>query len=124
MERRRHFRGRPRAGRRVELRYRVSGAAAVTATTRDIGVGGAFIATEQPEPVGTALDLEIDVPGATGAIAITGEVRWVTMPGGDGEPREPGMGVKFGALDVDALLALSDFFAHIEGTGDGSVSAE
>ncbi|HUS64440.1 MAG TPA: PilZ domain-containing protein [Kofleriaceae bacterium] len=117
MERRAHFRGRPRTGRRVELRFHCDGADSgpIAATTRDIGVGGAFIATEQPCIVGSALDVDIDVPGQTRPISLRAEVRWVAAAG---EARETGMGVKFANLDVDALLALSDFFAQIAAAGD------
>jgi len=117
VERRAHFRGRPRTGRRVELRFKCDGSATaqVLATTRDIGVGGAFIATESPCPVGSALDVDIEVPGQTRPISLRAEVRWVAEGGAE---REAGMGVKFANLDVDALLALSDFFAQIAAAGD------
>jgi uncharacterized protein (TIGR02266 family) len=100
----------------VELRFRCDGGAAesVAATTRDIGVGGAFIATEVPCMVGAALDVDIDVPGQTLPISLRAEVRWVAEAGAG----EAGMGVKFANLDVDALLALSDFFAQIAAAGD------
>lgn len=116
MERRAHFRGRPRTGRRVELRFRCDGAetGSIIATTRDIGVGGAFIATDQPCAVGASLDVDIDVPGQTRPISLRAEVRWVAAAGAG----EAGMGVKFANLDVDALLALSDFFAQIAAAGD------
>lgn len=100
---------------------------AIQASTHDIGVGGAFIETDQPLPVGTALDLEIDlgVDGAAGAddeagassggdiVALTGEVRWVAEPGRGPAGHPSGMGVKFGPLEVDVLLALSDYFAEL-----------
>ena len=120
VERRSHFRGRPRVGRRVSLRFRVAGdpSAASEATTHDIGVGGAFISTDRTQPVGARLELDIDVTGQAGPISLLAEVRWVIEAGTPGA-REPGMGVKFGALEVDALLALSDFFAQLAGgTGD------
>ena len=112
MERRAHFRGRPRTGRKVELHFKCDGSPVgpVLATTRDIGVGGAFIATESPCPIGSGLDVDIEVPGQTRPISLRAEVRWVAEGGGE---REAGMGVKFANLDVDALLALSDFFAQI-----------
>ena len=101
----------------MELRFRCDGSATepVAATTRDIGVGGAFIATDQPCPIGSALDVDIDVPGQTRPLSLRAEVRWVAEASGE---RSAGMGVKFAALDVDALLALSDFFAQIAAAGD------
>ncbi len=118
MERRAHFRGRPRASRRVTVRFRPEGAPvadAIAAHTHDIGVGGAYIATERPAAVGSRLEIEIDVPSPSRAISLSAEVRWVTNADRLLAGREPGMGVKFAALDVDALLALSDFFASLAG---------
>ena len=95
----------------------------VAASTHDIGVGGAFIETETPLPVGTALDLEIDLgPGGASdgdgdTVALTGEVRWVAEPGRAPGAHPSGMGVKFGPLDVDVLLALSDYFAELAQSG-------
>lgn len=118
MERRAHFRGRPRSGRRVAVKFRPEGAPpsdAIVAHTHDIGVGGAYVATDRPAAVGTRLEVEIEVSGPTSPIALAAEVRWVANADRLIAGREPGMGVKFAALDVDALLALSDFFASLAG---------
>lgn len=85
------------------------------AYTNDVGVGGAYIATERPAAVGSRLAVEIEVPGPGGPITLDAEVRWVANADRLLAGREPGMGVKFSALDVDALLALSDFFASLSG---------
>lgn len=111
-EKRRYFRGKARPGRRVDLYYRVAApanAARIAAVTSNIGVGGAFILTEQPPELGTELHIEIDVPTADDLIKVTAEVRWTS----DGE--ETGMGVKFLNLDVEALLKLSEYFASLTG---------
>jgi uncharacterized protein (TIGR02266 family) len=116
-ERRLHFRGKGRPGRRVELRYRpasaAAGAPAITAFTRNIGVGGAFIVTDAPEPVGRALLLSLRMPTSQRAIEIAAEVRWVAPAAGAGDC---GMGVKFRDLDVDELIELSAYFASLTGT--------
>jgi hypothetical protein len=126
------------------VRFRATGGSAewLTAFTRDIGVGGAFIETDQPVPAGTMLEVELDVPGPGPALTLAAEVRWVLEPSeakdapsgpasaldaamapAPATPRAPGMGVKFGALEVDALLALSDYFATLAGTPDGGGEA-
>lgn len=118
MERRAHFRGRPRPERRVAVKFRPAGAPhsdSVVAHTHDIGVGGAYIATDRPAAVGSRLEVEIEVPGPASPIALSAEVRWVANADRMIAGREAGMGVKFAALDVDALLALSDFFASLAG---------
>lgn len=113
-ERRNHFRGKPRPGRRVEVQYRlVDGTGEehepLKAFTRNIGVGGAFIVTEDPAAPGCELQLTIQIP--TGKkIDVRGEVRWIA----DGEDDAVhGMGVKFHGLDVDQLLELNEYFTSL-----------
>ncbi len=107
-ERRSHFRGKPRPGRRVEVSFTGADGTAQRAFTRNIGVGGAFVVTESPARPGTPLMLAIHVPTATEPIEVRGEVRW----SGD-DP--PGMGVKFGGLGVEELLQLNEYFASLTG---------
>jgi hypothetical protein len=92
-ERRSHFRGKPRPGRRVEVSYTVvvrntdtasgaddQGGVASGATrslsepfapeprrayTRNIGIGGAFVVTDMPPEPGTPLVISIHVPTAS-----------------------------------------------------------
>jgi Tfp pilus assembly protein PilZ len=110
-ERRTHFRGKARPGRRVELAYRATGdddSEPVRAFTRNIGVGGAFVVTDQPAPVGAKLHIMIDVPTSEQTIQVSAEVRWSSA--------DSGMGVKFHDLDVDQLLQLSEYFASLTGS--------
>jgi uncharacterized protein (TIGR02266 family) len=111
-ERRNHFRGKPRPGRRVDVSFTGADGSSRRAHTRNIGVGGAFVVTATPEPPGTALTLSVHVPTAAEVIKVRGEVRWVA-PGADGEPA--GMGVRFDGLDVEALLQLNEYFASLTG---------
>ncbi len=112
-EKRRYFRGKARPGRRVDLYYRVAADAdgeRTPAVTSNIGVGGAFILTEELPALGTELSIDIDVPTADELIKVAAEVRWTAS---DGD--ETGMGVKFLNLDVEALLKLSEYFASLTG---------
>ena len=116
-EKRTHYRGKARPGRRVDLRYRRDSderASAASAVTRNIGVGGAFIITDSPFASGTMLTIEIAVPTADAIIEVSAEVRWVVA--GDAEPDDHGMGVKFLDVDVEALLKLSEYFASLTGS--------
>lgn len=102
----------------MAVKFRPEGAPPSDATgahTHDIGVGGAYIATDRPAAVGSRLEVEIEVPDPGSPIALSAEVRWVANADRLIAGREAGMGVKFAALDVDALLALSDFFASLAG---------
>lgn len=109
-----HFRRKPRPGRRVEIRYAVVDGAELgpeqTAFTENIGVGGAFIVSDDPLPAGTTLVFGVTVPGSGREVEMLGEVRWIAD--GDDEP-VPGMGVRFHGLDEDELLVLNDYFATI-----------
>lgn len=121
-ERRGHFRGKPRPGRRVEVRYRVLEHGQLSdehrAFTKNIGVGGAFILTEDPPAPGAALQIALSVPATHKAIEVKGEIRWIVDGGHDEPPADHGMGVKFSALDVEQLLALNEYFASLTATVD------
>ena len=60
-------------------------------------IGGMFIKTERPMPVGTAFQMRIQLPGGRRAISVEAEVRW-TLPCDVAAPMTPGMGVRFESL--------------------------
>ncbi len=112
-ERRHHFRGKARPGRVLPIRYRVaSDAVWVDAETRNIGVGGAFIAAETSQPIGTTVDVELVLPTNEQKFTLPAVVRWVATSGDD-----IGMGVQFVNVDVDILLELNDYFSTLTGQG-------
>ena len=55
---------------------------------------GIFVASEQPQPVGSKLTLKFPARGDIGPLTLTGVVRWINPPRG----RHPGMGIAFEAL--------------------------
>ena len=113
-EKRRHFRGRARPGRRVNVRYRIGDEGEfVEAVTGNIGAGGAYILAEKPEPVGTELTILVHVPTDEEDIEVRAEVRWTSAEASD---EATGMGVRFLDLDVDSLLKLSEYFASLTGS--------
>lgn len=117
-ERRKHFRGSARPGRRIDIEFRMSGERGdhLRAITRNIGVGGAFIVTEERPTPGDRLELVIAMPDRRDPLLVDAEVRWVT-DGQDGT--KGGLGVKFIDLDVPSLLALSDYFANLASPAAG-----
>jgi uncharacterized protein (TIGR02266 family) len=121
-ERRGHFRGKARPGRRVEVRYKVVDQGQLSdeqrAFTKNIGVGGAFIITPDPPAPGTLLHIAVQVPAAARPLELRGDVRWIVDEAHDDDPREHGMGVKFAGLDVDQLMALNEYFASLTSTMD------
>jgi hypothetical protein len=107
-ERRNHFRGKARPGRVLPVRFRAgSHSAWVSAETRNIGVGGAFVITQLVQPVGTALTLEVTLPTSDQAFLLPALVKWAATDG---------MGVQFIGVDVDVLLELNDYFATLTGS--------
>ena len=107
-ERRQHFRGRSRPGRVLPVRFRAGDHTGwISAETRNIGVGGAFIATQLVQTVGANLTLELTLPTTDQKFTLPAVVRWAKH-GGDA-----GMGVQFVGVDVDILLELNDFFSSL-----------
>jgi hypothetical protein len=106
-ERRRHFRGKARPGRRVRLRFRSRGGDGWTvAETRNIGVGGAFILGAHLAPH-SDIDVEIDVAGRAAPLSLIAEVRWIAPEG---------IGVQFHDVDIDVMLELNGYLASLTGT--------
>jgi hypothetical protein len=136
-ERRRHFRGKPRPGRRLPVRWAAAGVWEA-AETRNIGVGGAFIATAAPPLIGTEIAVELHIPtreppvfegrsapGQAGpmsapapplerSFAVKAVVRWRQTAASDAVDAA-GMGVEFVEVDIDVLLELNDYFASLTG---------
>lgn len=121
-ERRGHFRGKARPGRRVEVRYRIIDQGQLSdeqrAYTKNIGVGGAFIMSPDPPAPGAILQIALQVPASSRPIEVRGEVRWIVDGKHDEPDSEFGMGVKFGGLDVEQLMALNEYFGSLTSTMD------
>jgi len=113
-ERRRHFRGKPRPGRILPVRYRATGGEWRTGETRNVGVGGAFIAGVTDLPVGTAIELELSLPSCDHALAMNAIVRRAGTSN-DSSEGDIGIGVEFVDVEVDVLLELNDYFASLTG---------
>jgi hypothetical protein len=111
-ERRHHFRGKSRPGRVLPVRFSPTApgvTAWISAETRNIGVGGAFIASSALQPVGTAVTVELRLPTTEQVFTLPAIVRW-SSPGPDA-----GLGVQFVGVEVDVLLELNDYFATLTG---------
>jgi uncharacterized protein (TIGR02266 family) len=107
-ERRHFFRGKARPGRVMPVRFRTTQHGWVTAETRNIGVGGAFIATAQVLPTGATLTVELALPSTDQVFTLPAVARWASPTANGG-----GMGVQFVGVDVDILLELNDYFATL-----------
>ena len=79
-----------------------------TVRSRNIGLGGIFLATDLPLPYGTRLQLKFTVPDQREPIEVGGQVRWAF----DGE--EGGVGVRFDGLRARDVWALNKFFERAD----------
>ena len=84
----------------VETRVRVEYGSLrgfVEEVCRNVSIGGMFVQTPTPPPVGSVLRFELDLPDRAGVVHGSGEVAWVRSQ--DDPPANPaGFGLKF--LDV------------------------
>jgi Tfp pilus assembly protein PilZ len=76
----------------------------------DLGMGGAFVCTETPAPIGTALVLTISAPTAWEPLEVNAEVRWL---GDDSPDRPQGFGVHFLPMNSTEAAALYDLIQAI-----------
>ena len=105
-ERRQYFRGKARPGRVLPVRFRTTlHPDWISAETRNIGVGGAYIAVPATLEVGTTLTVELTLTTTEQTFTLPAIVRWA-KPG-------DGMGIQFVGVDVDILLELNDYFASL-----------
>ncbi|HEV3189109.1 MAG TPA: PilZ domain-containing protein, partial [Polyangiaceae bacterium] len=77
----------------------------------DLGPGGLFVETDEPNPMGTLLTLEIEIPGERATASAAGRVTWIReAPSADGKPS--GMGVTFIDVDHTVLASIGPFVAR------------
>ena len=97
----------------MPVRFRTAAHATwIAAETRNIGVGGAFIACQITPAIGTTLTVELALPTTDQQFTIPAVVRWASADGG--------IGVQFVGVDVDVLLELNDYFATLTDVNDVS----
>ncbi|MEZ4299872.1 MAG: TIGR02266 family protein [Polyangiaceae bacterium] len=72
------------------------------ASIRNISEMGIFVSTLDPLPVGTALTLRFAPPGACEPFNLLGRVQWVNSLKPLSDNLNPGMGVRFVDLTIDA----------------------
>jgi type IV pilus assembly protein PilZ len=76
--------------------------------TSNVSVGGMFLRTTEPKPVGTRFKLRFQIPEHDRTIEAQGEVCWV-IPGNTTPPPQPGMGIRFADVhphDQEAIARL------------------
>jgi type IV pilus assembly protein PilZ len=78
------------------------------ASIRNISEMGIFVATMNPLPVGTVLTLRFAPPGGCEPFVLTGRVQWVNSVRPLADNLNPGMGVRFLDLTIEARERLVD----------------
>jgi uncharacterized protein (TIGR02266 family) len=78
----------------------------------NLSAGGVFIATHNLKPVGSHIELTINLPDRV-KVQATGEVRWIRVFN-EHSDTPPGMGVRFAPLDADSVAAIESFLSHRE----------
>lgn len=75
----------------------------------NISEGGLFVATHELMPIGTAVDLEFELPERTEPLRVRGEVRWQRAVSDLDDHVFPGFGVKFIDLGEREAKAIAEF---------------
>jgi uncharacterized protein (TIGR02266 family) len=78
----------------------------------NLSAGGVFIATHKLKPVGSKIELSINLPDSA-QIHAEGEVRWIRVFNEQSDT-PPGMGVKFNNMTEAATALIQNFLARRE----------
>jgi len=73
----------------------------------NLSAGGVFIATHKLKPVGSKIELTINLPDGV-QLRAEGEVRWIRVFNEQSDT-PPGMGVRFNDLPAASVAAIQDF---------------
>jgi hypothetical protein len=87
----------PRVGARLPVRI-LLGAVEIEASTRDVGIAGAFIESGEEPEYGARVEIVLLPPAVQAELRLTGVVRWVTAAG---------FGLQFDSLGARETIALS-----------------
>jgi uncharacterized protein (TIGR02266 family) len=76
----------------------------------DVSLGGMFLKTRNPFPVGTRIGLDFALPGKPDRVTVEGEVVRTINASPDDPNQAPGMGIVFTEIDSASLVNLTAFF--------------
>jgi uncharacterized protein (TIGR02266 family) len=81
------------------------------ATTKNLGVGGVFVATDRQLSVGEQVTVELSLPGHVRPIPVGAEVRWVQML----DDRPFGLGLRFLRPSLGLTVAIHGLLQNVTG---------
>jgi uncharacterized protein (TIGR02266 family) len=109
----REFAARP-ARAPIEMRVDLkTGDETFAATTRNLGVGGVFVATDRQLAVGEQLTVELSLPGHVRPIPVGAEVRWIQTV----DDRPFGLGLRFLRPSLGLTVAIHGLLQNAAGSG-------
>jgi uncharacterized protein (TIGR02266 family) len=76
----------------------------------NLSAGGVFIATHKLKPVGSRIELSINLPDGA-QVRASGDVRWIRVFN-ERSDTPPGMGVKFDDIDDASVTAIQGFLSR------------
>ncbi len=80
--------------------------------SRDLSLGGIFLETQEPFPVGTEVKLEFPLPDVADKVLVKGKVARMVKRAEDAPGPYPGMGVEFVEMDEDTKAMFADFITR------------
>src|SRR4029077_10085686 len=96
----------PRYDRQLEIEVLFEGKRQ-TSQTLNISLGGLYLESASPLPIGTTVQLRFQLPTQPEPVEVAGDVRWVVKKGaGDAS----GIGIRFQGLRARDVWALNRYF--------------
>ncbi len=80
--------------------------------SRDLSIGGIFLETQEPFPIGTEVKLEFPLPEVAERLSVKGAVVRIVERAEDAPGPYPGMGIEFVGLSEEAQAMLADFITR------------
>jgi uncharacterized protein (TIGR02266 family) len=77
----------------------------ISGTSKNIGVGGLFVATERPFQVGDRLKVQFSLPELDRTVSVGAEVRWIR----EGAAGSAGIGLRFVRLPIVSAIAIQEY---------------
>jgi uncharacterized protein (TIGR02266 family) len=97
----------------IEYRSDDTGDHFLMESTQNVSEGGIFIETRDPAPIGTRLEVAFTLPGSGERILAAGTVVWVNEWREEGPNPNPGMGIRWDALDEAHRVAITEIVKTI-----------
>ena len=95
----------PRYDRQLEIEVLFEGKKQIS-QTRNISLGGLYLESPTPLPIGTTVQLRFQLPTQPEPVEVAGDVRWVVKKDG----AHNGIGIRFQGLRARDVWALNQFF--------------